>query len=49
MDYDHGVMLLCHKAERAREEVTAADAAGTDRVPPDVSAETSGPLYGFPF
>jgi hypothetical protein len=32
MDYDHGVMLLCHKAERA------------ERAEPDVSAETSVPL-----
>jgi hypothetical protein len=47
MDYDHGVMLLCHKAERAREEGSAptetdANAAAADRVP-DVSAETSEP------
>jgi hypothetical protein len=49
MDYDHGVMLLCHKAERAREEddvtdgdVTDGEAdADGDPAPPDVSAETS--------
>jgi hypothetical protein len=46
MDYDHGVMLLCHQAQRAREEgdVTGdADATDIDThpAPPDVSAETS--------
>jgi hypothetical protein len=50
MDYDHGVMLLCHKAERAREQGAGAEAGDTegdpdgDPVPPHVSAETSGSL-----
>jgi Domain of unknown function (DUF222)/HNH endonuclease len=37
MDYDLGVMLLCHQAERAREQ----DQAAAQPARPDVSAETS--------
>jgi hypothetical protein len=40
MDYDHGIMLLCLKAERAREERVGVDDAEADPAPPDVSAET---------
>jgi hypothetical protein len=37
MDYDHGVMLLCHKAERAR-EVDPADALDTGDSPGTLDA-----------
>jgi len=41
MDYDHGVMLLCHKAERERGEAAEP--------PPDVSAEMLAPPLTEPF
>jgi hypothetical protein len=40
MDYDHGIMLLCLKAERAREEGVDGEVDDADTAPPDVSAET---------